>query len=127
MDAAGECSMYDGFMIGEHMEIPLQAQVECTDGICGRSEFVLMDPLSDKVTNLVVREITFPNTEYIVPVEAVSETIADTIQLRCSKAELEKMRPFVKTTFVEAKMPLMSPGYGGGMGTYYYSHMSLQI
>jgi hypothetical protein len=86
-----------------------------------------MDPLSDKVTNLVVREITFPNTEYIVPVEAVSETIADTIQLRCSKAELEKMRPFVKTTFVEAKMPLMSPGYGGGMGTYYYSHMSLQI
>ncbi|MGD0752684.1 MAG: PRC-barrel domain containing protein [Anaerolineales bacterium] len=102
------------------MEIPLQAQVECTDGICGRSEFVLMDPLSDKVTNLVVREITFPNTEYIVPVEAVSETIADTIQLRCSKAELEKMRPFVKTTFVEAKMPLMSPGYGGGMGTYYY-------
>jgi sporulation protein YlmC with PRC-barrel domain len=120
MDAAGECSLYDGFMTGEHMEIPLQAQVECTDGICGRSEYVLIDPLVDQVTSLVVKEAAFPNTEYIVPVETVSETIAGTIRLRCSKAKLEKMRRFVKTTFVEAKVPLMSPGYAAGMGTYYY-------
>jgi sporulation protein YlmC with PRC-barrel domain len=120
MDAARDGSLYDGFKIGEQMEIPLHAQVECTDGICGRSEYVLIDPLIDQVTSLVVRETAFPNTEYIVPVEVISETIADTIRLRCSKAKLEKMRRFVKTTFVEAKVPLMSPGYGGGMGTYYY-------
>jgi hypothetical protein len=114
------------------MEIPLQAQVECTDGICGRSEYVLIDPLIDQVTNLVVREAAFPNTEYLVPVELVSATIAGTIQLRCSKAKLEKMRRFVKTTFVEAKVPLMSPGYGGGMSSYYYlpyvtSDMTMQV
>jgi sporulation protein YlmC with PRC-barrel domain len=102
------------------MEIPLHAQVECTDGICGRSEYVLIDPLTDQVTNLVVREAAFPNTEYLVPVEKISATIAGTIQLRCSKARLEKMRPFVKTTFIEEQVPMMSPGYGGGVGTYYY-------
>jgi hypothetical protein len=38
------------------MEIPLNAQVECTDGICGRSAYVLIDPVFDQVTYLVVRE-----------------------------------------------------------------------
>jgi PRC-barrel domain len=102
------------------MEIPLKAQVECTDGICGRSEYVLMDPLTDKVTHLVVREAASPNTEYLVPVKVMSETVAGTIQLRCSTAKLKKMRHFVKTSFVEEKMPLMSPTIGPGIGTFYY-------
>ena len=114
------------------MEIPLHAQVECTDGVCGRSEYVLIDPLSGQVTNLVVRETAFPNIEYVVPVGVVSETIANTIQLRCSKAKLQKMDRFVKTTFVEEKVPLMSPGFGGGLGTYYYmpfvtAEMTVQV
>jgi hypothetical protein len=105
------------------MEIPLQAQVECSDGACGRSVYVLINPVLDQVTHVVVREDSSPNTEYIVPVDVVSETIADTIRLRCSKAELEKMDPFIKTTFIEEKVPMMNYGYGGGMygmGSYYY-------
>ena len=98
------------------MEIPLQAQVECTDGVCGRSAYVLINPVIDQVTHLVVREDSSPNTEYIVPVDVVSETIADTIQLRCSKAELEKMDPFVQTEFVKEKMSDLYTGYGGGFG-----------
>ncbi len=105
------------------MEIPLQAQVECTDGVCGRSVYVLINPVIEKVTHLVVREDLSPNTEYIVPVEAVSATIVDTIQLRCSKAELEKMDPFVQTDFIEEKVPSENFVYGAGMygmGSYYY-------
>ena len=105
------------------MEIPLQAQVECTDGVCGRSIYVLINPVIEKVTHLVVREDASPNTQYIVPVETVSATIVDTIQLRCSKAELEKMDPFVQTEFVEENVP--SEGFLAGngmygMGSYYY-------
>ena len=106
------------------MEIPVQAQVECTDGVCGRSVYVLIDPLIDQVTHLVVREISSPNTEYLVPVELLSETIANTIRLRCSKAELEQMDPFVKTTFVEKKLsdghPSHAGRYGPGMGRSCY-------
>ena len=105
------------------MEIPLNAQVDCTDCVYGRSEYVLMDPVTDQVTHLVVKEDASPNTEYLVPVDFVIETIADTIRLICSKADLEKMDPFIKTEFVEEKV-LDYAGYrGGGMsgiGGYYY-------
>ena len=96
------------------MEIPLQAQVECTDGIFGRSAYVLINPVIDKVTHLVVREDA-SSTEYIVPVDIMDETIADTIRLRCSKAELKKMPPFIKTTFVEEKVPNQKFNYPGGL------------
>jgi len=85
------------------MEIPLNAQVECTDGICGRSEYVLIYPLNNQVTHLVVKEDSSPNKEYIVPVDFVTKTIAETIQLRCSKAELKKMHPFMRTSFIEGE------------------------
>ncbi len=104
------------------MEIPLQAQVECTDGVCGLSVYVLINPLADEVTSLVVRE-TSTNTEYIVPVDMISATIVDTIRLSCNKAELEQMKPFVKTDFIEEKMPVGNIGLAGGaygMGSYYY-------
>jgi PRC-barrel domain len=111
------------------MEIPLQAQVECTDGVCGRSVYVLINPVIDQVTHLVVREDALPNKEYIVPVDIVSETIADTIQLRCSKAELEKMDPFVQTEFVREKMSDLDMGYDRGFGygggdNYYWPYAS---
>lgn len=105
------------------MEIPLNAQVECTDGVYGRSEYVLIDPVTDQVTHLVVKETAAPNTEYLVSVDFVTETIADTIRLICSKAELEHMTPFIKTEFVEEKV-LDYAGYrGGGLsgtGSFYY-------
>jgi hypothetical protein len=104
------------------MEIPLNAQVECVDGIYGRSLYILINPVLDRVTSLVVREDASPNTEYLVPVDFILETIADTIRLRCSMAELKKMVPFVKTEFVEEKT-LNYAGYQGGatvMGSHYY-------
>lgn len=105
------------------MEIPLEAQVECTDGVCGRSVYVLIDPVIDQVTHVVVRADLPPNTEYIVPLEVVSATIDGTIQLNCTKEELGQLDAFVQTEFVEEKV-LDYAGYGGGMmygmGTYYY-------
>ena len=86
------------------MEIPLNAQVEFTDGVYGRSEYVLIDPVTDQMTYLVVKGEAHPHTEYLVSVDFVTETIADTIQLICSKAELEQMDPFIKTEFVEEKV-----------------------
>jgi len=104
------------------MEIPLNAQVECTDGIDGRSEYVLIDPISDQVTHLVVREDSSPNTEYIVPVDFVTETIAETIRLSCSKAEMEKLELFVQTEYIQEKVPDFSENSHGiyGIGSFFY-------
>jgi len=104
------------------MDIPLQAKVECTDGVCGNSAYILINPVSDQVTHLVVKEDTSPNTEYIVTVDLVKETSDNTIILSCSKAEMEKMDPFIQTEFVEEKV-LDYAGYRGGIsgvGSYFY-------
>jgi hypothetical protein len=103
------------------MEIPLNVQVECTDGVCGRSAFVLIDPIADQVTHLVVKEDA-SNKEYIVPVDFIAETVTDSIRLRCDRAKLEKMHPFIKTKFIEEKVPNSNFGSGGtyGLGSYYY-------
>ncbi len=106
------------------MEIPLDAKVECTDGACGRSAYVLINPVTDQVTHLVVKETPSPQTEYLVPVAEVTETGADVIRLRCSKATLEQMHPFVQTQYIEKQVPEMhfemSSGNPYGMGLYYY-------
>lgn len=104
------------------MEIPLNAQVECTDGVCGHAVYVLINPVLNKVVHLVVREDSSLE-EYIVPVDFVTETIDGTILMRCSKAELENMDPFITIMFIEEKVPGRCYEYGGGaygMGTYYY-------
>ena len=105
------------------MEIPLNAQVDCTDGVYGRSEYVLINPVFDRATHFVVKDDSSPHTEYIVPLDFVTETIADTIRLNCSKLELEKMNPFIKTIFIEEQEP--NRRFGStigltGMGAYYY-------
>ena len=38
------------------MEIPLQAQVACTDGVGGHAAYVLINPVAGQVTHLVVQE-----------------------------------------------------------------------
>jgi sporulation protein YlmC with PRC-barrel domain len=108
------------------MEIPLDAQVECTDGICGRSVYVLINPVVDQITHVVVKEDSSPNTEYVVPVDLVTATITDTIRLHCSKAELEQLDPFVKTTFIEEKVPDKNIRYAAGMygaGSFYLPYV----
>ncbi len=103
------------------MEIPLNVQVECKDGVCGRSAFVLINPVAGKVSHLVVREDVSPHKEYIVPIEEVEETIADTIILRCSKGDIKKMEPFMVTRYIEDKKPsryAYSAMYGAGSAYY---------
>lgn len=106
------------------MEIPVGAQVECTDGLCGRLAYVLLNPVTGRVTHLVVQEDAPPHTEYIVPLEILAETLDGTVQLRCSKAELQKMNPFVKTEFVQQEVPDVYPELGTyGIETYYWPYV----
>jgi sporulation protein YlmC with PRC-barrel domain len=108
------------------MEIPLNAQVECTDGVCGLSLAVIINPVIEQVTHLVVKGASSSDKEYIVPLYLVSAVLVDTIQLRCNKAELEKMDPFVRTAFIQVKVPNLV-GYSGGLygmgGPYYLPYV----
>lgn len=103
------------------MEIPIEAQVNCSDGSAGKSTCVLINPVTEQVTHLVIREDVTPEMEYMVPVELILLTTSTSIQLRCSKTDLQAMEPFLKTEFVEEKLPAVYASYGEPyeIGTHY--------
>lgn len=104
------------------MEIPVQAQVECTDGVFGHSVYVLINPVTEQLTHLVVHGTLAPQTEYLVPIESVAGTVAGTIQLRCSQAQLAGMAPFIQTEFIRNEVPRSGGMYNQtyATGEYFY-------
>ena len=59
----------------------IEAQIECLNGVSGRVVHVLINPFSEQITHLVIKEISTPSTEYIVPIDLVPAMIASTIQI----------------------------------------------
>jgi hypothetical protein len=106
------------------LEIPLQAPVECTDGVGGRSLSVLVNPVNQEVTHLVVALNNPDHTEIIVAVEHLLEPIAGRVQLNCTQAEMERFDPFCRQEFVEKKMSDIlledSSSLGSPAGDFFY-------
>jgi sporulation protein YlmC with PRC-barrel domain len=105
------------------MELPVKTQVECKDGVCGQSVCVVMDPIDDKVTHVVVQEDEAPHNEYMVPVHLTSRTIAGTLLLSINKAQLKGMTLFKRTKYIAERMPEIGSPSGGilvNMGSMYY-------
>jgi sporulation protein YlmC with PRC-barrel domain len=89
------------------MEIPINAAVQCTDGPGGRSTYVVVNPITEQVTHLVVREKQTPHAERLVPVRFVKATTPEQVQLSCSRKELARLRPFVEIEFIRVQAPLL--------------------
>jgi sporulation protein YlmC with PRC-barrel domain len=87
------------------MDIPIDAQVQCTDGAAGRSTYVILNPATRRVTHVVVKEGGFPWLEHLVPVGMVAETGPDQIRLNCTGEELRGLESFVETEFMPAQYP----------------------
>lgn len=87
------------------MDIPIDAQVQCVDGADGRSTAVILNPVTRRVTHVVVKQDSFPWLERLVPVEMVAETSPDQIYLNCNHQELHELESFVETEFVAGDFP----------------------
>jgi hypothetical protein len=85
------------------MDIPIDAQVECTDGRCGRSAYVILNPVTDEITHFVVDRETFPPSDRLVPIEAIVESTPQRILLNCTKAQVADMQPFIETEFLTSE------------------------
>ena len=87
------------------MGFPLDAEVHCTDGRCGRSTHIVLNPATDQITHLVVRERRPSSVERLVPVMLVARTAAEVILLDCTREEFARMEPFNQTEFVYGDLP----------------------
>jgi sporulation protein YlmC with PRC-barrel domain len=66
------------------------AEVDCTDGHCGRIRLVVVDVVARAVTNVVVEPGHWRGGR-LVPVELVDRAGTD-VQLRCSRADFESLQ-----------------------------------
>jgi sporulation protein YlmC with PRC-barrel domain len=96
-------------------DIPIDANVQCTDGKCGRSTYIIVNPVKQTVTHFVVKNKDLPeNPDRLVPVDKIAQISGDVIQLNCSRAELAEMHPFTTTRFVQKGEPDYVTAYLAG-------------
>jgi len=88
------------------MDIPINVNVFCSDDRGGVSTYVILNPTTEQVTHLVVKEKEFPHIERLVSIDLVLESAPDKIQLRCTKHQLAEMEQFIETEFVRRETPL---------------------
>jgi len=99
-------------------DIPLKANVQCSDGACGKTTNFVINPVSHKVTHVAVRDKSLPdNPTRLVPVANVASTTQKQITLSCSKDEVAKMPPFIVTRYVQES----GSGQAYASGEAYYS------
>lgn len=87
------------------MDIPLNARVRCVDDECGRSTYVIVNPVARQVTHLVVKEKGLSGAEHVVPIEWVTEATPDLIRLRCTTDKLAKIDPFFEKHYLREPLP----------------------
>ena len=87
-------------------DLPTQAEVYCSDGIAGRSTYLLGIPSTRQITHLVVKSYRPPFQEYLIPVDQIAETTNSKIELKCSRDELNKMDPFVIEDSFRTELPI---------------------
>jgi hypothetical protein len=81
--------------------MPLDAQVHCSDGPAGRSICLILDPIGEVVTQVVVYDGGRPiELERVVPVERIAETTHDSIRLDCTREELRELPTFDSVGYI---------------------------
>jgi hypothetical protein len=80
-------------------ELPFDADVICTDGQGGTSVAFTLNPVSRKITHLVVEDNG--GQQRLVSLQLIDGTSHDEIWLECTEDELKKLTLFKVTEFVE--------------------------
>lgn len=81
------------------MDIPVNVEVQCVDGGCGRSKRVVVDQNAQQVTHLVVENQGFPRSERVVPIDMIRESTPQVIKLRCTQEEMTALPQFTELEY----------------------------
>ncbi len=87
------------------MDIPINAKVYCQDNMCGQTQAVIINPVSDVITHVVVKENKAPHTQRLVPIDMIDAGLANKVHLKCGETELEDMPVFADVEYIQASVP----------------------
>jgi sporulation protein YlmC with PRC-barrel domain len=80
-------------------EFTIGAAASCTDGVCGEVTRVVIDPIAETVTHLVIEPNHRVGLARLVPLDLVDDTPGE-VRLRCTIEEFEQLDPAEETQFV---------------------------
>jgi sporulation protein YlmC with PRC-barrel domain len=110
-------------------DIPINAKVECTDGALGKTINVIINPVTKKVTHIVVKDKELPdNATRIVPFSKVASATHAQISLNCSKAEVAGMPPFIESRVIQESVS--GQAYSSGeayVSQYVYNNTAYDV
>jgi sporulation protein YlmC with PRC-barrel domain len=94
-------------------QFTIGAEASCTDGVCGEVSRVVLDPVANSLTHLVVtpehgQDKHGQEVGRLVPLEMVDATTTGEIHLRCTLQEFEKLQRAEETQFLPG-----TAGYAG--------------
>lgn len=87
------------------MNIPMNADVYCQNMVCGYTQAVILNPVSEVVTHVVVKESKTPHTQRLVPIDLIDASLADKILLKCNEAMLKDLPPFFDVEYIQTTIP----------------------
>ena len=88
-----------GRVMAGAIEFTIGAEVSCEDGICGRVSRVVVDPLAEVVTHLVVEPEHRQGLGRLVPID-LADAVDGGIRLRCTLDDFEHLDSAEETQFV---------------------------
>ena len=83
----------------EATQFTIGTEARCTDGVCGEVSRVVVDPVAEAVTHLVVEPKHRQGLARLVPVDLVEGGTSE-LRLRCTLAAFDKLDPAEETQFV---------------------------
>ena len=83
------------------MRLDLGSRVHCTDAVFGELADVIVNPISRRVTHLVVAPHGHPERARLVPIER-ARPADDGLALDCAVADVEALEPLHESAYVRA-------------------------
>jgi sporulation protein YlmC with PRC-barrel domain len=111
--------------VEETTQFTIGAKATCSDGDCGEVTRVVIDPIAEEVTHLVVEPRHPEGQGRLVPLSLI-DADASEVRIGCTLAEFARLDPAEETQFVPGPAPyppyepqqvLAWPYYGLGIGS----------
>ncbi len=103
------------------MDIPLNVDVYGSDGRIGRSNYIVVNPVSQEVTHVVVSDDSAYHTERLVPVKYIQDSDSDMIRLDCTGQQVSTMKTFEEVEYMPTSIfPYEGPAAVGSAYAWPY-------
>ena len=87
------------------MDIPINADVFCQGEGCGRTMAIILNPVTDVITHIAVKDKGKPNTPRLVPINLILESTPHAVHLKCDVTRLQNLKSFDDVEYIQSVIP----------------------